>query len=230
MQTDLDAAMQLMPRATDRDLVRIAIDPSIRGFSRLEFLGDAILGLAVFAAGEVAGFSRPELQRAVSNAELRQIIEGELSETTSAPTGDVVETLIGAIHLSVGFNAAARWAVHTCLPAADPVVGGDDPSALAARSMGTDGLVFIGAAAIGAVVAEHLCTGWPTETQRYYSDTARRYRSAIKDSASDRVRDWVPGEPDQDALGQLRSGFALAFLEHGWPAVQQMFSKTGVEP
>jgi dsRNA-specific ribonuclease len=106
---------------TDRDLGRIALSPWSRGFSRLEFLGDAVLGLAVFSFAELVGLSRRVAINCVANRHLDEVFDELIGPYTSANTGDVIEALIGAIYLDIGFSEAADVAIRLCLPESGPV-------------------------------------------------------------------------------------------------------------
>ncbi|MCP4435327.1 MAG: hypothetical protein GY812_07515 [Actinomycetia bacterium] len=219
IRTDLEAAMAVLPQGADRDLVRAALDPSVRGFSRLEFLGDAVLGLAVFASGEAAGRKRPTLLKAVSNDALRALKDKSFDQLTSAPTGDVIETLIGAIHLSCGFTFAARWAVQQCLPDVSPVTGGDEASREAAALIDRSGLTFIGAAVMSAVVADHLCTTEPRRSQRWYSETRHSLleRQRVAALLATSQGDERPGEHDWKRLvDRFERAAARSYLDSGW--------------
>lgn len=229
--------MALVPAGTDPALVEVAIDPARQGFSRLEFLGDAILGLAVYASGVAAGESRDELMHRVSNSQLRRVRAERLSAATTAPTGDVVEALVAAIHLSAGFDDAARWSVSMCLPGCEAVVGGDARSrAWLQEATGTARdpavLAFVGAALIDAVLADHLCRSEPTQTQGWYSSRKNTLRARRRIARL--ARDGRPGKTMSDARAarlsdEVEAELATAFLEQGWSCAAEVLSRLGVD-
>ena len=93
------------------------------GFSRLEFLGDSILGLAVFATAEAAGWVRELAMDRVDNEHLDRLFDQRLRRCTTSHTGDVeveavrtkaanrLERVVGKRFLLSGWTAAHLTAV-----------------------------------------------------------------------------------------------------------------------
>lgn len=154
-------------RFSEPDLGRLAASPWVSGFSRLEFLGDAILGLAVFSAAELIGLARTTAISRVSNDHLDDVFNERLASLTSANTGDVIEALIGAVHLDLGFGAAATVARRLCLPEA---ARGDQPSREASATLSARSFAFVGSAVFSASVADHLCIQYPHAPHRWLSE------------------------------------------------------------
>ncbi|MGA1440448.1 MAG: ribonuclease III domain-containing protein [Ilumatobacteraceae bacterium] len=101
-------------RFDDRRLLADAVSTSARGFGPLETLGDAIADFAVSLTCWRHGLDDAEAAHRVSNAVLDEIFERHLRGLVDAVSGDVVESLVGAVHLDGGFDAAARLAVRWC--------------------------------------------------------------------------------------------------------------------
>lgn len=76
--------------------------------ARLDLLGDAVLGLAVVE--HLVHRNGPQARASVltSNAHLDERFNRSSAVFTSAQTGDVIEALIGAVHLDAGY-VAADW-------------------------------------------------------------------------------------------------------------------------
>lgn len=152
----------------DANLGRTALATWRQGFSRLEFLGDSILGLAVFSTSEIHHIDRQQAIARVSNHHLDSVFNETFAGHTSSNSGDVIEALIGAVHLDGGYEEAARVATALCLPEhqlAVPPVHLDDQDVSSIRS-----LSFVGAAVLSAAVADELCRENPGQTHRWFSE------------------------------------------------------------
>ena len=103
-------------RFGDRLLLAGAVSTSERAFGPLETVGDAIADFAVSLTCWRNGRDDAEAARRVSNAVLDEIYRSHLAGRVDAVSGDVVESLVGAVHLDGGFDAAARLAVRWCCP------------------------------------------------------------------------------------------------------------------
>lgn len=201
----------------DRQLAVVALHPQLAGFSRLEFVGDAVLNLAVFCAGELAGANRSQLATAVSNDALDRII-GASAIAAPRRSGDVLEALVGAVHLGSGFGPAWSASLHLAGAAAGvdpldpPPVHRDLLDGVSAR-----GLAFVGAATLRAVVADHLVRVRPDATQAAYSDA----RAAVLSTAA-LAGAWrrATGDAlaDQVASDRLEARVAACLLGDGWDA------------
>lgn len=218
---DLEGAESVLRHTfTNRDIGSIALQPWRRGFSRLEFLGDSVLGLAVFTLAECAGENRHLASETVSNKSLDRLFFGSFAEFTSANTGDVIEASIGAVHIDAGFDAAATVATRIC------GVGDFDGTAVAERStnLTPKGLRFIGAALTNAVVADHLCRTEPERNHQWFSETrssltrtgriahiSRQGGFAPSDLGGRKSRDEAAADRFQEAVGSM-------FACDGWAA------------
>lgn len=154
----------------DKSLAATALDVSTRGFSRLEFMGDAVMGLVVAAMLWAGSEDFGRFSELVSNEHLSEIRRDRLGGIANRPTGDHVEAVIGATYLDLGFDAAAEVVRLWIAPDLDPVSFGssyeiDDASS--GRQLHRD--AFLGDRAIGAVMAHHLVIAWPDAPHRAYA-------------------------------------------------------------
>ena len=174
------------------------------GFSRLEFLGDSILGLAVFATAEAAGWVRELAMDRVDNEHLDRLFDQRLRRCTTSHTGDVIEALIAAIHLDGGFEEAARVGVALCLPELAPY----SPAAL--RD-------FIQRADAQALAQ-------PERNHEWYSETRSRLTSRHHLAAVAMERGYAkPGDVEVEAVrtkaaNRLERVVGKRFLLSGWTA------------
>ena len=215
----------------DGSLGEIALQPWVSGFSRLEFLGDAILGLAIGADAALGGRPLEMAIRAVSNETLDELFFSLLAGATTANTGDVIEALVGAVHLDTGIYQAAQVAVQLCGWRDDwsvPVdVGRVD-------AMSTRGLAFVGAMVLSAITADHLCQLAPTQSHQWYSEERSRLlrrsrlaqlagRAAGADGAA------IASKKSEAATSdKLERNVARVFLADGWLSAQTWCSAMGV--
>jgi hypothetical protein len=143
-------------RFDDDRLASWATDTSSRAFGSLETLGDAIADFAVGLTCWRNGIDGAA-QR-TSNAALDAIYHQRLEGIVRANSGDVVEALIGAVHLDAGFEAAAALATRWCCPGLDwEPLGDHDVDEL----VHDDGLEFpagLAADALDALVADVIVT------------------------------------------------------------------------
>lgn len=210
----------------NRLLGKIALNPSVRGFSRLEFLGDSILGVAIFTMAESAEFPRPQAQNLVSNQRFRQLFESTFAAHSPGNTGDVIEALVGAVYLDGGFDHAASIISRVI----EPQFGQFDQAALSAKAgaMQDRGLMRIGAHVTSAVIADHLCTSMPNETHEVYSKErsrlmrserlAQRSRDLGLATAGERIRPI--SKRDEVHADVLDAHVARLFLRRGWHAAK----------
>lgn len=222
-KTDLPGAeARLGYTFSDPSLGHIALHPSKRGFSRLEFLGDAILSVVVFTLAEYEHHPRRGAKMLVSNQRLREIYMNSFATYSPGNTGDVMEALVGAVYLDGGFlNAAGiiTRAFETGFSTFD-----HDLIATKARSFDPRGLMWIGAHVESAVVAEHLCTTAPGETHKFFSqqrsDILLTSRLAERSRQLGLVEQY--GEPkastkkDANDADMLDWHVGTLFLESGW--------------
>ena len=99
----------------DGELLTKSVDAWSHGHGALETIGDAINDLAVLMATARAGGSVQAAAAAVTNDALDAIYAAKLAGLARFPSGDVVESIVGAVHLDGGFNAAATVGVRLCL-------------------------------------------------------------------------------------------------------------------
>jgi len=195
----------------------VALHPHLPGFSRLEFLGDAMLNLSVFSAVTLEGVERGAAARAVANASLDARIDRS-PLASSRRSGDVLEALIGAVHLEGGLRAS--WAASLRIAAAAAGVSDDlvAPPVPDAVVLDLRAGAFVGSALLAAVVADRLCRTEPEWTHDRYSDgrssllgTARLARLArrhLPDRTTDRA--------DATCADELQAAAAQRFLDEGW--------------
>ena len=134
----------------DQSLLRRAIDTGCPGFGALESLGDSINDLAATCAVVAAGLPHQHAAKYTANDHLLAVAASTVGPYARVPhTGDTVESVIGAVHLDGGYEAAADIGVRLCLPHA-----GDQ--ALNANKATDKELTWIGRQAIDAFVTERL--------------------------------------------------------------------------
>lgn len=218
---DLDGAAAVLDyEFTDRELGSIALQPSRLGFSRLEFVGDAILGLVVFTLAECADAPRPLASELVSNDMLDELFLSTFAEFSRANTGDVIEALIGAVYLDGGFDRAAN-AVTTAVV---PRFGSFDSRAIAdhSRDLSSRGLMYLGANTSKAVVADHLCRTQPERNHRWYSEERGKFLRTARLAEIARSKGFcspdLRGDPRKDATATdtIDKHIGELFLSRGW--------------
>jgi dsRNA-specific ribonuclease len=221
MYVDLPGVEDLLSvRFIDRDLGRIALSPWSFGFSRLEFLGDAMLGLAVFSAAELMGLPRKTATSRVANHHLDKLFYELLTLHTSANTGDVIEALIGAIYLDSGFDEAAAVATRLCLPESAPLLF--TASSETISSIDTRGLAFVGSAVLSASVADDLCIKHPEALHQWLSEVRSAMLSRRHLATMSAELGYAPeGDLDDDdyratASDALEARIGDQYFRWGW--------------
>jgi dsRNA-specific ribonuclease len=202
---------------TDLDVARVALETWRQGFSRLEFLGDAILGLAVGIDAVNGGHGRSEAIHAVCNEVLDRKFRQLLADCTSANTGDVLEALIGAVLLDGDFATAATVAVQLCGWSESW-----DEARTSDREMSERDWTFVGALVLSAVVADHLCRTNPSATHEWYSQErsqllrrSRLWRISVAKGWA-RHQEHPSDEYIRRASDELERRVAEAFIHDGW--------------
>ena len=199
-------------------LVAQAFDVGHSGFDRLEHLGDAVLDLAVARAVHAARLPAAVAMELTSDRNLMAVFDRlGLASMATRRTGDVVEAVIGAVHLVGGFEAAARVAVRWCvvteaLGAAPPAEPLPDAEARSLR--------FVGACVLDATVSHLLAVDRPTlgaawlhtERVRLVGDE-RLYASARRLAI---VGNLPPGP---ECLDAIQVHLSTVFLNLGWQRV-----------
>jgi dsRNA-specific ribonuclease len=222
---NLTAAERVLEyRFLDSKLGDVALSTWRQGFSRLEFLGDAILGLAVFSTAEVNHFPRKKAIARVANRHLDQVFTERLSEHTNSNSGDVIEALIGAVHLDSGFPDAAQIATTLCLPEHQLVTPPIDPDLAGVNN--TRSLSFIGAAVLSAAIADELCRMNPAQTHRWFSEQrsamlSRRYLARVSVQLGYSPEGDIDDERFRDAASDaLEGAIGEQYLRRGWEAAR----------
>lgn len=222
-KTDLPGAeARLGYSFADPSLGHIALHPSKRGFSRLEFLGDAILSVVVFTLAESANHPRNGAKMLVSNQRLREIYMKSFAAYSPGNTGDVMEALVGAVYLDGGFDNAADIITRTI----ETSFGAFDHDLIAAKAQAFEqrGLMWIGAHVESAVVADHLCTTVPRETHKFYSQQRGGILLSARLAERSRQLGLVAQHGDSRASAKkdmndadvLDAHVATLFLQNGW--------------
>jgi dsRNA-specific ribonuclease len=223
IRVDLPAVQAIIGHQfSDQNLGQVALNPTIRGFIRLEFLGDAILGLVTFTMTEAAGYAREDAKKLVSNQRLREIFEKLIAPYSPANTGDVMEALVGAAYLDSGFDCASEVICRAIVTE----FGKFDHNVISrkATTFADRGLKFIGAHVSSAVVAEHLCRTKPQSNHEYFSRRRSELLRATRLGPRSRKLGLTPpvktvqatrrkNELDTD---RLDSHVAQIFLSKGW--------------
>ena len=233
LRADVPAASTLCRWSfSDELLAVVALHPPLPGFSRLEFLGDAVLNLAVYLAATATGVGRDVAAAAVANAQLDSRIDASplVSERRS---GDVLEALVGAVHLDGGFAPAWVTSLRIAGPAAGIPVDLPPPPALEL----TGGLEdragpFVGAALLGAVVADRLARRAPDwSADRYSSERSQLLGTArLADLARRHLGARLAGHADGFCADALQAAAARRLVDEGWPGGVAAAIDLGVLP
>jgi len=203
----------------DKTLGSLALTVGRPGWGRLEFLGDAILNVVIFATAESRGCPRDHAEQLVSNRNLRKIFGRKFASHTEDTTGDIVEALIGAVFLDSDFNTAAS-VITTSI---EPSLGLFDPWLLQKNvtTIEQRGLAWIGSEAAEAVVADHLCLTSPTESKKYYTKRRQVLLSTQRlASRSRKLRFASKGDNDEVAKDFIDAHIATIFLRDGWDSAK----------
>lgn len=221
-------------RFRDRDLLVRAVDSWVRGHGALETLGDAINDLAVMMATIRAGRHPRHAVRAVTNEALAEVSAAKLAGLCRHPTGDNVETIVGAVHLDGGFNAAAAVGVGLCtdlawdgLPERDLPHGG---ITLDVAPYGSDARSF-GILAIEAGIVEfHLeevHPRWPS--QRELAQARERCLSS-RNFVDLGERRFPGSRRARGYRAAVRATVGRVLMESGWPAAAQAVFELVITP
>jgi dsRNA-specific ribonuclease len=159
----------------DKDLGTAALRTDRLGFSRLEFLGDAIMGLSVYTVAMCRGIPKRNIDRLLSNENLDEIYRSSFAGCSSSETGDVVEALIAAVYLDGGYLRAAS--VTASLLLGEHRDFNFAATQDLAKTMAARQLFQLGAHVSKAVIADHLTTTSPNQPARWYSDTSKNLRT-----------------------------------------------------
>lgn len=231
LRVDVPAASTLCQWSfTDELPAVVALHPHLPGFSRLEFLGDAVLNLAVYLAATAVGVGRDVASSAVANAQLDRRINASalVSERRS---GDVLEALVGAVHLDGGF--APAWVASLRIAGSAAGIPDDLPPPPALDQGGPlddRAGAFVGAALLAAVVADRLARSEPDwSDDRYSSERSQLLGTArLADLARRHLGGRVSGHADGFCADVLQATAARRFVDEGWSGGVAVAADLGV--
>jgi dsRNA-specific ribonuclease len=214
----------------DEELAFIALHPERQGFSRLEFIGDAVLGVAVTTVVVRAGLRRELVPRHVSNRALDEVYRERLRRLVPGNSGDVVEAVVGAAHLTLGFDDAAAVAVNLAFPARpwSSIAPRPVPTIPTVAPRERRSMAFLGATLFGAGVADHLVRDQPSAPHRVLSDERQRLLApnrVVHRSAVIARLPAVTGLRQRRAYDLVQGAAAAVFLAGGWPATTELIAE-----
>lgn len=207
-------------RFGDSELLRGATHTWHRLFGPLEHLGDAIADLAVGLCCERVGLGPEVAARIVDNAHLESVLARRLRRVVRPRTGDVIEALVGAVHLDGGFDHAARVTAGLLMPDVGwrSIREGD----AASLETGRPDQVWLGALVLDAVLADDLIRrrGPARTSQR---ELSRRRSEVVATANLNRVinADARLRQLAGDARG-LKASLAATMLTHGWGPTRRL--------
>jgi hypothetical protein len=191
-----------------------------RLFGPLEHLGDAIADLVVGVNCYCAGLGPAQASRIVDNAHLELVLARRLRRVVKPHTGDVIEALIGAVHLDSDFDHAAQVTTRLLMPDRRWVPMPEvQPTALRA---GEPTLVWLGALALDAVIADDLVRrrGAGRTSQR---ELSRRRSELVATVNLERVVRRSTQLPAQvvDARS-FKAAIAQTMIDTGWSSTREL--------
>ena len=202
----------------DVSLLASACSVSQRRFGPLEHLGDTIGDLAVGITCWQNGIGADAAARLVCNEALTAVYWSRLHQHVDARSGDVVEALVGAVHLDGGFEAAAKVAVELCAghlswePLGEVATDGllasfDDPPA-----------TWVGALAIEAIIADAIVcdVGSERTSQRELTAIRQKVASSAAMLEAARVSDLSDVVTDRPSAAALQASAATTLLWSVW--------------
>lgn len=212
------------------DQALIALDTSRMGFSRLEFLGDSILGLAIYTLGACKRIPLGDADHLVSNKNLKRVFHSTFAAHSPSNSGDVVEALIGAVFLDGGFEAAAATTMkilHPNKPHFDFTTTSHFITEITPRR-----LMHLGAHVSKAVVAAVLCDRHPKKTHAWYSEERSRLLRARRLGRISRAgglnsphtAKYGVARRDKEDTDALDAHVAVTFLSQDWTAASQQIA------
>lgn len=222
-QAALEAAIGYQFRS--HALLRASVDSRAEGHGALETLGDAINDLAVLIAVTRNGGSMDHATSAVCNEALDEVYIAKLEGLARPGGGDNIETIVGAVHLDGGFNAAAAVGFRLCtdlewqdLPDS-PLPPEELDLMVAPRGPMT---MQFGRLAMEAVVIQHRLNGavprWPT--QRQLSNACFRHLSHSNLLQLGRAYYGSRSEAHR-FRSRLRATIGNVLEDHGWTGATQ---------
>ena len=189
-----------------------------RLFGPLEHLGDAIADLVIGINCYRSGLGPEQAARIVDNAHLEAVLARRLRRVVKPRTGDVIEALIGAVHLDSDIDHAAQVTTRLLMPdirwAPMPEVH------TASLHPGEPALVWLGALALDAVIADDLIRrrGAGRTSQRELS----RHRSELVATVNlERVVRRSTQLPAQvDDARSFKAAIARTMIDTGWSSTR----------
>lgn len=201
-------------RFRDRTLLRGATATWHRAFGPLEHLGDTIADLAVGVTCHRLGAGADVAAGLVDNLHLERVMASRLRRLVRPRTGDVIEALVGAVHLDGGFDRAADVTVRLLVPDTEWQTIPEHP--VERLEIVAPGPVWLGALALDAVIADRLVRRWgPVRTSQRELSRARSHivSSATLERLIGEVPDWRSARLDARSL---KGAVAATLLRHGW--------------
>lgn len=226
-QTDLPKAERaLRYEFKDANLGISALDGAGPAWNRLEYLGDAIMGLSVHTVVVCTKMPLQEVKRLCSNQYLKSIAREHLTGCSVMRSGDVVETLLAAVYLDGGFLNAAQVATSLLLPehqgfnftTTETVV-----DSIEGRS-----LFSLGAHVAKAVTADHLSTQWSSRTKKiaYHKETSFLLeRSRLESISTKHNLTYLQRGSAADQKDVIDGYVAREFLTLGWDVAKTRIAK-----
>lgn len=185
-----------------------------RMFGPLEHLGDAIADLAIGINCERLGLGPEVASRIVDNSHLEAVLIRRLRRVVKPRTGDVIEAIVGAVHLDSDFDHAARVTVGLLMP--DTRWTPIPETAVEHLVPGSQSKVWLGALALDAVIADELIRrrGPGRTSQR---ELSRRRSEVVSTAHLERIisRDQGLRRLVTDPRG-FKDSIATTLLVHGW--------------
>lgn len=209
-------------RFRNRDLLRSATSTWRRAFGPLEHLGDTIADLAIAVTCHLQGGDAEAATQIVANANLERVFSNRLRRLVSPDTGDVIEALVGAVHLDGGFDQAATVTNHLLV---EGVPWRPIHEERAERLSGAAGPVWLGSLVLDAVVADRVVElrGVAGTSQRELSTTrAVRTSTAALERLVRLPAARRYASTDIDDVRGLKSAAASTLLGHGWSATREL--------
>lgn len=223
MTTDDDL---LGHRFTDSRYAAWATSSSSRAFGSLETLGDAIADFAVAVTCWRNGIDAAEAARRVGNDALDAIHRRHLNGRVDARSGDVVEALVGAVHLDAGFETAAAFAVRWCSPDLGWEPLGDHPVDDWVTVDDVDLPASLAASALDALVTDLIVTprGPTVTTQKSINRARVRIVDGPGRSRLSRRLGLRRSEPSGGLAEPLRAAVLATLLAAGWDRTRALLA------
>lgn len=211
-------------RFHDPTLLAAACNTSSPPFGTLEHLGDAIADLAVGLACWAAGMEPAEASNRVANAALDVVFHRHFEGLVAARSGDVVEALVGAVHLDGGFTAASRVAVRLCDPTLSPVSLPERPLTSLLPASDVPDAAWVGNLLIDAICTDAIVTavGITATSQRTLSDARTARTNNVVLAARVRRCGVSMLADDRRALGEFRCRSVATLLGAGYPTTRRL--------